>query len=797
RVDGYYVDSRSINGQVHLITSNDLSLPAPQTDGTTTIEEPIYYYGGPVYVTDEIVSSDSLDITATDEIPINDPSFEEARFVNQKIEVPVYESQEAYIARIQANMDSLIDQVLPHYQSVSANGLAVSGAISEIPAISRVGDADSDSLLSVVSIDTRSSQPGLVSSSSVLASWTNGIYANQDHLYVFSPVYGDGTTQTRILEFAWANGDREIELLGTGVVDGTLLNQFSADEYNGNLRIATTTFNYDSETGEFSQSNNLTILENVDGDLAPIGSVDGFAEGEQIHSVRFDGDRAFVVTFRKVDPLFVFDLSDPSSPAIVGELHVPGYSSYLQVIDQNHLLAIGRSTEDQAAKVTLYDISDPTAPTEIDDDVLPQWTWSLAEWDSMAVGWFASKQTLAIPVSGFDSDYDWHNELMVFHVDVNQAGESAIQTTGSVSSDGYVSRSSFIENVLYTISSNSVIASDINDPEQILGQVDFQYDPTIAVLTIDPIFTETDDGASDWQYLNAPETLAEAETMLTLAAVNVVTGQVRVSLLEEGGQLNLSLRGNDLRISKVGHGYQSVSLGDAGSLRIDGTSQADRLSFNFNRMSAPDLNEIVVNGLEGPDTLALAGMNREFVGALVIDGGDGHDVITIAASIQQDASLLGGNGNDTLSGGSGNDTIDGGSGRDFLRGNAGDDLMRGGIGNDSLYGGTGNDIIGGGAGHDRIYGGFGNDAVAGGDGNDTIFGDSGNDTLLGEAGNDQLRGDSGRDLLLGGDGDDNINGGDHSDTISGGSGMNVLRGSQSEIVAAFTFSADWLDLLNV
>ena len=796
RVDGYYVDSREINGQVHLITSNDLALPAPQTDGTTTIEEPIYYYGGPLFAEGAVVPSSSLKISGTN-APVSDSLLPNGDPVTQKIEVPVYESRDAYIARVQANIDTLIDKVLPHYQSVSANGLAVSGAISDVSAISRVNDADSDSMLSVVSIDTRSLQPGLVSSSSVLASWTNGIYANQDHLYVFSPIYGDGTTQTRILEFAWANGDREIQLLGSGTVDGTLLNQFSADEYNGNLRIATTTFSYDSATGTSSQSNNLTILENVDGELTPIGSVDGFADGEQIHSVRFNGGQAFVVTARNVDPLFVFDLSDPTAPAIVGELQVPGFSSYLQVIDQNHLLAVGRSTDTQSTKVSLYDISNPAAPTLVDEEVLPMWTWSLAEWDSKAVGWYPSKDTLAIPASGYDSQNGWHNELMVFHVDVTQTGDAAIQATGSVSDNGYISRSAYIENVLYTVSNNSVIASDINNPKQILGQVDFQYNPTVAVLKIKPVFTETDDGAADWRYLNSPKTLAETNKLLTLAAVNVVTGQVRVSLLGEGSQLGLSVRGQDLRITKAGKGQQVISLGDASSLRIDGTSQNDLLNLDFTQMSAPKLTEIVVNGLDGADRITLTGVTRSYTGSLTIDGGAGNDSIFVATSVKQGVQLLGGDGNDTLSGGSGNDTIDGGAGQDDLRGNAGNDLIRGGDGNDTINGGSGDDTIGGGAGNDRINGGAGNDALAGGDGNDTIYGDSGNDTLLGEAGNDYLQGGSGNDLVLGGEGDDTVDGGADADTVCGGSGKDIVRGSRSEIVAVFTFSAKWLDLLNV
>ena len=83
RVDGYYVDSRAINGQVHLITSNDLALPAPQTDGTTTIEEPIYYYGGPIFIDDVVVTADSLDITVTEDVPVADSL---SRFINRNLD---------------------------------------------------------------------------------------------------------------------------------------------------------------------------------------------------------------------------------------------------------------------------------------------------------------------------------------------------------------------------------------------------------------------------------------------------------------------------------------------------------------------------------------------------------------------------------------------------------------------------------------------------------------------------------------------------------------------------------------
>ena len=802
-LDGYYVDSRAFNGQVHVITSNDIALPAPQFDGMTTIDRPIHYYGGPIgrpifLEDDAVVSGESLNITATEDDPVGDAMGEKYELFTPRIEVPRYESREAYIARVRANLDSLVDSVLPRYESLSANGLGVDGAISEVAAIARVNDAMSDSLLSVVSIDTRGSQPGLASSSSVLVDWTNGIYANQDHLYVFSPVYDyeSGTTQTRILEFAWANGEREIELLASGVVDGSLHNQFSADEFEGRLRIATTTFSYDSATGTSSQANNLTILENIDGALTSVGSVDGFADREQIYSVRFDGDRAFVVTFRQIDPLFVFDLSDATAPVIRGELEVPGYSSYLQVIDENHLLAVGRSTDTQATKVTLYDISDPDNPIEVDEDILPSWTWSIAEWDSKAIGWFASKETLAIPASSYNWETGYHNELFVFHVDVDQSGESAIQLNGTVSDDGYINRSAYIDNVLYTISSNSVIATDIADPSQQLGEFDIQDVPYVATLNIEPVFTETDDGASDWEYIDVPETLADAENRLILAAVNVVTGQVRVSLLEEGGTIAISLRGDELRISKPGHGHQTVPLDGTESLRIDGTTTKDRVNLDLSRAGSPNLAEILLNGLAGADRLTLSAVNQSFGGSVAIDGGDGNDSIIVATSVRHGVQLLGGDGNDSVFGGSGDDTADGGAGRDDLRGGAGNDLLRGGDGNDTLNGGNGDDTLGGGAGRDRLTGGNGNDAMSGGEGNDSMYGGNGNDTLIGGDGNDLLRGEVGKDVAFGGEGNDNVDGGENSDTVSGGSGINTVRGLKSEIVKAFTFSAEWLDRLD-
>lgn len=144
-------------------------------------------------------------------------------------------------------------------------------------------------------------------------------------------------------------------------IDGTILNSYSIDEYNGYLRMAVNK----------SNENLITVL---DKDLNKIGGISGIAKGEQIKSARFMGDMAYVVTFVQTDPLFVIDLSDPKNPEIKGEVKLPGFSSYLHPVGEGLLAGIGvGGTEDGvdgSAKISLFDVNDPTQPKEIDSFIL-------------------------------------------------------------------------------------------------------------------------------------------------------------------------------------------------------------------------------------------------------------------------------------------------------------------------------------------------------------------------------------------------------------------------------------------
>lgn len=156
----------------------------------------------------------------------------------------------------------------------------------------------------------------------------------------------------------------DLELKASGKVPGRVLNQFSLDEYNNHLRIATT-------VGRFSEAtNDLYVL---DEELNTVGSIKDYGEEERIYAVRFIGETGYVVTFRETDPFFVVDLSNPQNPEIKGELKIPGYSSYLHPIGEDKILGLGK--EDQDVKISLFDVSNPSNPQELDKYILDE-HWS-------------------------------------------------------------------------------------------------------------------------------------------------------------------------------------------------------------------------------------------------------------------------------------------------------------------------------------------------------------------------------------------------------------------------------------
>ncbi|RLC38957.1 hypothetical protein DRH27_00995, partial [Candidatus Falkowbacteria bacterium] len=201
-------------------------------------------------------------------------------------------------------------------------------------------------------------------------------------------------------------GDK-LEYKTHGEVTGQVLNQFSMDESSGYFRIATTKNRTWSRYDEASRQsyNNLYVL---DENLKQVGAVENLAPDERIYSVRFMQNRAYMVTFKQMDPLFVIDLSDPKNPQVLGKLKVPGFSNYLHPFDDNTLIGIGKDTSEsewggattKGLKLSLFDVSDVNNPEEIDTYIMGDaGSDSIALNDHKAFLFSRDKNLLAIPVS--------------------------------------------------------------------------------------------------------------------------------------------------------------------------------------------------------------------------------------------------------------------------------------------------------------------------------------------------------------------------------------------------------------
>jgi uncharacterized secreted protein with C-terminal beta-propeller domain len=195
------------------------------------------------------------------------------------------------------------------------------------------------------------------------------------------------------------NFDEDLSYKAIGSVYGTALNQFSLSEHNNILRIATTEgFSW----GTNGTKNNLYTLKEVQGLLNIEGVLSGLGkEGETIKSVRFMGNKAYLVTFKTTDPLYTIDLTDPKSPKKMGELQVNGYSAYLHPIGENQLLGIGQNSDETGrrtgVKIELFDISDFEHPASVDSILLPKNSYSELERNHKAFAYRANDNLFAFP----------------------------------------------------------------------------------------------------------------------------------------------------------------------------------------------------------------------------------------------------------------------------------------------------------------------------------------------------------------------------------------------------------------
>lgn len=279
-------------------------------------------------------------------------------------------------------------------------------------------------LLSVVTIDASKLQnPDRMS---VVVGAGNTVYASSQSLFVADRTWPDD--KTVIHRFNLLDGN---VYSGTTEVEGYLVNQFAMSEHKGVLRVAS--------TGVQASESMVTTIDTQTVNMPVLGKLTGIAKGERIYAVRFVGERAFVVTFMQIDPLFVISLRDPRNPKIMGELKVPGFSTYLHPLDDGHVIGLGMNAQDggafawfQGVKLSLFNVADSTSPTETQATIIGgRGTHSPAVSDHHAFTYDATQKLLALPVSVYSENPKaggnygefQYNGLQVYHVDSDKGFE--------------------------------------------------------------------------------------------------------------------------------------------------------------------------------------------------------------------------------------------------------------------------------------------------------------------------------------------------------------------------------------
>jgi len=402
-----------------------------------------------------------------------------------------YDGSEANKQRaIQANQHALasvtLDDLLPSYAATDSKGNVIgNGSLVSPSNFYRPTDPGGGSIVTVMTVNMN--DPSHTQQSVGIVADAHTLYASTQSLYVCATLWvndlsannnNENHLQTIIHKFDITGAT--VTSVGSGRIPGEILNQFSLGEYEGVLRVATTTGNFWSSNGKIST--NIFCLETLDNKLVTIGRLEGLAPGEFLYSARFIGPRGFLVTFVKIDPLLTIDLSDPSAPKLVGELKVPGYSDYIHPLGENHLLTIGKDTKEQygtawyqGVQLSIFDINDFSNPILLHKEIIGnRGTNSEALYNHKAFTFWAENGLLAIPIDLYEhakepekaSQYGLYtfSGLYVYCVITNVGFEYLGRISTDLNSYDWT-RGVFINNSVYAVQSDAVRSADINDIE--------------------------------------------------------------------------------------------------------------------------------------------------------------------------------------------------------------------------------------------------------------------------------------------------------------------------------------------
>jgi len=483
-IEGYYLTAREVAGTVRAVTHTWMNIPELRT----WLSYPENYYDS--------------DYTEEERRNMREIAAEEAIEHNRKVMSKI--TLEDILPQVHERIDS---DIITHHMS----GDDCSDFAAPEDALNR-------GYTSIFTIDLISQELEF-EADHIVGNWPQ-VYSSQDTLIITESAWDlwwfwghdDLMESTNIHTFNISEPGETV-YAGSGRVDGTILNQFSISEYEGVIRVATTT----GQWGRWWMANPspmenhvITMSHALDAttgetSLLEMGRVDGIAYNETIWSARFVEDRAYIVTFENMDPLWTIDLSNPTSPQIMGELEVPGVSTYIHPLSDDALLTIGLGPEDEETglgldwghtRLSLFDVSnfsDPQLTQTLSlspvSDASDGWTWAWSEatWEHKAFQYWAPKGMLAVPMNTYrydyhyddegryHYDYTWISKLMIVNVT-----EDSLEIHGEVdhspfyeTEDNYwwssynIRRSIFMGDYIYAISHAGVTVTHLDNLEQV------------------------------------------------------------------------------------------------------------------------------------------------------------------------------------------------------------------------------------------------------------------------------------------------------------------------------------------
>ncbi|SDI74742.1 Beta propeller domain-containing protein [Actinokineospora alba] len=357
-------------------------------------------------------------------------------------------------------------------------GTPAEGQLYDCTALSRPADYTGTSTLSVLSFDLRNALGtgdgvGLAADGDTVYGTANSLYVaddRQSHVGIL-PADGRGkpmpglpqASTTTVHQFDIAKPGKPL-YQASGMVRGTLLNQYSLSEHRGNLRIATTMDDPGCCDPGNESSSSVAVLTRRGAELAEIGRLDGLGKTERIHSVRFIGDTGYVVTFRRTDPLYTVDLSDPAKPKVTGELKITGYSAYLHPVGDGRLLGVGQEATEQGratgTQVSLFDTKSVQARKVTGFHVAG--ASSEVEFEPHAFLYWAAKGLVVLPLN--EAGPTNRSTAVVLRLQGDSLTEAARLThpLGNQYGDVQIRRSLVVGDTLWTVSGGGMLASDLD-----------------------------------------------------------------------------------------------------------------------------------------------------------------------------------------------------------------------------------------------------------------------------------------------------------------------------------------------